>query len=128
MADDIPADLAYSEDHEWVRDDGEVVTIGITHFAQDQLGDVVFVDLPDTGTAVERGQTFGEVESTKSVSDLFAPVAGEIAARNEQLDDAPELVNRDPYGEGWMLQIRPHDRSELDQLLDADSYRALTQG
>ncbi|MFP4636774.1 MAG: glycine cleavage system protein GcvH [Nitriliruptoraceae bacterium] len=124
MSDAIPSELRYSEDHEWVRDEGDTVTIGITDFAQDQLGDVVFVDLPETGSQLTRGASFGEVESTKSVSDLYAPVDGEVVAVNEALSDAPELVNSDPYGEGWMCQLRPSDRSQLDALLDADAYRA----
>ncbi len=122
--DDIPQQLRYTARHEWVRDDGEVITIGITSFAQDELGDVVYVDLPPTGTQVRADEPFGEVESTKSVSDLYAPVTGEIVERNEDLDDRPELVNADPYGEGWMVRIRPADRTELDALLDADGYRA----
>ncbi len=122
--DDIPQQLRYTARHEWVRDDGEVITIGITSFAQDELGDVVYVDLPPTGTQVRADEPFGEVESTKSVSDLYAPVTGEIVERNEDLDDRPELVNADPYGEGWMVRIRPADPTELDALLDADGYRA----
>ena len=123
MSTDAPDDLRYTEDHEWVRDDGEVVLVGITHFAQDELGDVVYVDLPAAGAEVDRGQAFGEVESTKSVSDLFAPVSGVIRERNEVLEDRPELVNEDPYGEGWMVAIEPRDRGELDGLLDAATYR-----
>ncbi len=128
MSDTAPQTLIYTEQHEWIRDDGDVVTVGITHFAQDQLGDVVYVDLPSPGAEVEAEQPFGEVESTKSVSDLFAPVSGEIVARNEELDDRPELVNSDPYGEGWMLSIRPSDRSQLDSLLDAEAYIAFSEG
>lgn len=128
MSDTAPQTLIYTEQHEWIRDDGDVVTVGITHFAQDQLGDVVYVDLPSPGAEVEAEQPFGEVESTKSVSDLFAPVSGEIVARNEELDDRPELVNSDPYGEGWMLSIRPSDRSQLDGLLDAEAYIAFSEG
>lgn len=120
-----PADLRYTEEHEWVRDDGDVVMVGITDYAQEQLGDVVYVDLPVAGAQVERGQPFGEVESTKSVSDLYAPVSGTIVERNDQLEDRPELINEEPYGEGWMVTIRPTDRSELDGLLDVDAYRKL---
>jgi glycine cleavage system H protein len=123
VSDDIPGDLRYTSDHEWVRDEGEVVVIGITSFAQEQLGDVVYVDLPGAGAEVEQGQAFGEVESTKSVSDLFAPVSGTVVERNEDLDDRPELVNSDPYGHGWMVTIAPSDRAQLDQLLDATAYR-----
>lgn len=128
MSTDAPDDLRYTEDHEWVRDDGEVLLIGITHFAQDELGDVVYVDLPAAGAEVDRGQAFGEVESTKSVSDLFAPVSGVIRERNEVLEDRPELVNEDPYGEGWMVAIEPRDRGELDGLLDAATYRERAAG
>ena len=128
MSDTAPPALIYTEQHEWIRDEGDVVTVGITHFAQDQLGDVVYVDLPSPGAEVEAEQPFGEVESTKSVSDLFAPVTGEVVARNEELDDRPELVNSDPYGEGWMVTIRPSDRGQLTGLLDAAGYLAFTQG
>lgn len=126
MSSDTPSHLRYTERHEWTRDDGEVVVIGITHFAQEQLGDVVFVDVPGPGTQVDAGQAFGEVESTKSVSDLFAPVSGEIVERNEELDERPELVNADPYGDGWLVAIRPSDRAQLEQLLDAAGYTAVT--
>lgn len=128
MADETPSDLRYTEQHEWVRDDGEVVRVGITHFAQDQLGDVVYVDLPSPGAEVEQGQPFGEVESTKSVSDLYAPITGVVEERNDALDTRPELVNTDPYGDGWMLTIRPADKSEIDALLDAEAYRAVVEG
>ncbi len=120
------AQLRYTAQHEWIRDEGEVVRIGITVFAQDQLGDVVYVDLPAPGAEVERDQAFGEVESTKSVSDLYAPVSGTVVERNEALDDRPELVNEAPLGDGWMVTIRPDDRAELEQLLDADAYAKLT--
>lgn len=126
MSAEIPSDLRYTSDHEWVRDDGEVVTIGITHHAQDQLGDVVYVDLPSPGAQLQQGQAFGEVESTKSVSDLFAPVSGTVAARNEELGERPELVNQDPYGAGWIVTITPSDPSQLDGLLDAAGYGELT--
>jgi len=128
VSDTAPPTLIYTEQHEWIRDDGDLVTVGITHFAQDQLGDVVYVDLPSPGAEVEAEQPFGEVESTKSVSDLFAPVSGEVVARNEDLDDRPELVNSDPYGEGWMVSIRPSDRSQLEGLLDAEAYIAFSEG
>jgi glycine cleavage system H protein len=128
VSDDTPSQLRYTEQHEWVRDDGELVTVGITHFAQDQLGDVVYVDLPSPGAEVELDQPFGEVESTKSVSDLYAPVTGVVVERNEELDERPELVNTDPYGDGWMVTIRPSDRAQLDALLDAEAYQASTTG
>lgn len=122
----VPGDLRYSSDHEWVRDDGDVVRIGITDYAQDALGDVVFVELPDAGVEVSANTSFSEIESTKSVSDIFAPVSGEIVEVNTALDDAPELVNEDPYGAGWICAIRPSNRAELDDLLDAAGYEALT--
>lgn len=127
MSTDTPADLRYTADHEWTRDDGEVIRVGITDFAQDQLGDVVYVDLPAPGTEVSKGQAFGEVESTKSVSDLYAPVSGVIRERNEALEERPELINEDPYGEGWMVAIEPRDRGEVDELLDVEAYRATLQ-
>lgn len=126
MADDTPGDLRYTENHEWVRVEGDLTRIGITDFAQEQLDDVVYVDLPGPGTEVRQGQPVGEVESHKSVSDLFAPVSGMVEERNEQLDDRPELVNEDPYGEGWMLTIRPADAAELENLMDAEAYEQHT--
>jgi glycine cleavage system H protein len=123
----IPSDLRYSTDHEWVRVDGDIVTIGITEYAQDALGDVVFVELPEAGVSVTAGATFSEVESTKSVSDIYAPVTGAISAVNETLESAPELLNSDPYGDGWICRIQMTDPSELDGLMDADAYRALTE-
>jgi glycine cleavage system H protein len=123
----IPEELRYTEEHEWVRPDGQRVQVGITHYAQDQLGDVVYVDLPASGTRVEQGQPFGEVESTKSVSDLYAPVTGTVVEVNEALSSAPELVNSDPYGDGWMVVIETDDAAEVGALLDAGAYRALTE-
>ena len=124
----IPAELRYSSDHEWVRVDGDVATIGITEYAQDALGDVVFVELPEAGLAVSTGDSFSEVESTKSVSDIYAPVTGAISAVNDALESQPELLNSDPYGEGWICRISLSDPSELDALMDADAYRKLTEG
>ena len=124
----IPDDLRYSSDHEWVRRDGDVVTIGITDYAQDSLGDVVFVELPDVGLEVVANDTFTEVESTKSVSDIYAPVGGTIASVNQVLEDRPELLNDDPYGEGWICTITMSDPSQYDSLLDAAGYRSLTEG
>lgn len=122
----IPEDLRYSSDHEWVRTtdetDGVTVRIGITDYAQNSLGDIVFVQVPEPGTTVEPGESIGEVESTKSVSDLFAPVSGTVVARNEVLDSTPELVNSDPYGDGWMIEVQLTDPSALDELLDAAGY------
>jgi glycine cleavage system H protein len=122
----VPADLRYTKDHEWVRVEGDEATVGITQYAADQLGDVVFVELPEAGSAVEQASTFGVVESVKAVSDLFVPVSGEIVAANEALTSQPELVNSEPYGAGWMLRIRLADRGQLDDLLDAPAYEQLT--
>ena len=123
-----PADLSYTAEHEWVKAVGDAVRIGITDYAQEALGDIVFVTLPAVGTEVGAGQTMGEVESTKSVSDIYAPVAGTVMARNEALDANPELVNSDPYGEGWMVEISPSGGvdSALSGLLDAAAYEAHT--
>lgn len=125
---DIPADLRYSSDHEWVRVDGATVTIGITEYAQDALGDVVFVEMPDSGASVAAGESFSEVESTKSVSDIYAPVGGSIVEVNAALESTPELLNSDPYGAGWICRIEVANAAELDALMDADAYRALTEG
>ena len=121
----VPTDLRYTKDHEWVRTDGDEATIGITKYAADQLGDIVFVELPASGTSIEQFATFGVVESVKAVSDLFAPVSGEVTAANEDLAGKPEVVNSDPCGDGWMLRVRVADTSQLDDLLDADAYDAL---
>ncbi len=125
---DIPAELRYSSDHEWVRVDGTTVTIGITEYAQDALGDVVFVEMPDAGLAVAAGESFSEVESTKSVSDIYAPITGAITEVNAALESQPELLNSDPYGAGWICRIEVTDPSELDGLMDAEAYRTLTEG
>ncbi len=120
---EVPSELKYTAEHEWVRTgDGPSVRIGITDFAQEALGDVVYVNLPDVGASVAAGVAVGEVESTKSVSDLFAPIAGTVTARNDALDATPELINSDPYGEGWILEIEPSDPAEVDGLLDAAAY------
>ena len=124
----IPVDLRYSSDHEWIRQDGNTVTIGVTDFAQDSLGDVVFVEAAEAASVVTVGDSFTEVESTKSVSDIYAPVSGTIVAVNEKLDDTPELLNSDPYGEGWICSIEMSDPTQLEGLMDADGYRALTEG
>jgi glycine cleavage system H protein len=121
----IPADLRYTKEHEWVRVEGDVATIGITAHAADQLGDIVFVELPAAGRALEQFATFGVVESVKAVSDLFAPVAGEVVEANGALASAPEVVNSDPYGAGWMLRVRLADAAQVDALLDPDAYEAL---
>ncbi|HUX04228.1 MAG TPA: glycine cleavage system protein GcvH [Acidimicrobiales bacterium] len=122
----IPEDLRYSTDHEWARADGNVVRIGITDYAQDALGDVVFVDLPKVGTELSSGGTLGEVESTKSVSEIYAPVGGVVSAINETLVGAPEAINTDPYGEGWICEISTSSTSDFEALLDAEGYRAQT--
>ncbi|MFL5757905.1 MAG: glycine cleavage system protein GcvH [Chloroflexota bacterium] len=122
----VPADLRYTKEHEWVRVAGDEATIGITEFAATQLGDVVFVELPDPGRSLDQFATFGVVESVKAVSDLFAPLAGEVVARNDELDGRPELVNSDPYGDGWMLRLRVADAAQVDALLDANAYEQLT--
>jgi glycine cleavage system H protein len=124
----VPEDLRYSTDHEWARSEEGRVRVGITDFAQDTLGDVVFVDLPEVGTTVAAGGTFGEVESTKSVSDLYAPVGGTVVEVNTELADAPNRINDDPYGEGWICVIEPSDPAELDALLDAAGYQQLVDG
>ncbi|MBA2315943.1 MAG: glycine cleavage system protein GcvH [Chloroflexi bacterium] len=121
----VPTDLRYSKDHEWVRVDGDGATIGITEYAAAQLGDVVFVELPDPGSTLDQFGTFGVVESVKAVSDLFAPVAGEVVEVNGELAGRPELVNEEPYGAGWMLRLRIADAAQLEQLLDAPAYEQL---
>jgi glycine cleavage system H protein len=122
----IPEDLRYTDKHEWVTTGGATVRVGITDFAQDALGDIVFVQLPEPGSTVEAGAPVGEVESTKSVSDIYAPVSGTVVARNEQLTDRPELINTDPYGSGWMIEIEVADPSATGSLLDAAGYAELT--
>jgi glycine cleavage system H protein len=122
-----PDDLKYTSEHEWVRSPGEAegsVRIGITDYAQDALGDIVYVSMPDVGADVEDGSAVGELESTKSVSDVYAPLAGSVVARNEALEATPELVNSDPYGEGWLFEIVPSDATAVDGLMDADTYRS----
>lgn len=119
-----PEDLKYDREHEWVRVSGDVATIGISDFAQDQLGEVVYVDLPSAGGAVSAGDSFGEIESVKSVSELFSPVSGEIVEVNGALDDAPETVNSDAYGAGWIIKVKLSDPAEVDALMDAAAYEA----
>jgi glycine cleavage system H protein len=121
-----PDDLAYSREHEWVRVDGGRATIGITSFAADELGDIVFVELPEVGAALSQFAAFGVVESVKAVSDLFAPISGAIVEVNDALRESPELLNADPYGEGWIARVELSDRGELDTLLDAEAYAAET--
>ncbi|WP_435359037.1 glycine cleavage system protein GcvH [Haloarchaeobius sp. DFWS5] len=122
MSFETPDDRKYEESHEWVLQNGDTVRIGITDFAQDELGDVVFVELPEVGDQITQGDAFGVIESIKAVSDLYAPVSGEVTDVNEALFDAPELVNEDPFDDGWMLEVAPSDESELDDLMSADEY------
>ena len=125
MADfEYPDQLRYTSEHEWVQPAGNRVRVGITAYAQDALGDIVFVSLPDEGATVSAGSSVGEVESTKSVSDLYAPISGTVVARNEALDASPDLVNTDPYGEGWMFEVEPADPEAVDGLLTSEQYRA----
>jgi glycine cleavage system H protein len=125
---EFPDDLRYTKEHEWVRDEGSGrVRVGITDYAQDALGDVVYVDVPEVGTSVTAGQPFSEVESTKSVSDVYAPVTGTVVERNPLLEDRPELVNQSPYGDGWLVVIEASDLHQLDELMDAASYRSFVE-
>jgi glycine cleavage system H protein len=124
---DVPDDLKYTAEHEWIRvpSGGGAVRVGITDYAQEALGDVVYVSLPEVGADVQKGAAVGEVESTKSVSDIFAPLSGTVSARNDKLDENPELINSDPYGAGWILEIEVSDAGDLDSLLDAGAYATL---
>ena len=121
----VPGDLRYTKEHEWVRVDGDEATVGITHYAAEHLGDIVFVELPDVGRVLEQFATFGVVESVKAVSDMFAPVSGEVLSANAALADKPELVNGDPYGEGWMVRVRLADAGQLEALMDPAAYEQL---
>ncbi len=123
----FPDDLRYTREHEWARKKGRNVVVGITEYAQDQLGDVVYLELPDVGDPVKKGDSFGVVESTKAVSELFAPVSGKVVEVNDPLADAPETVNEDPYEEGWMVVIEPSDPAELEALMDAKAYQAFVE-
>ena len=125
---EFPEDLRYTKEHEWVRQEGEGrVRVGITDYAQDALGDVVYVDVPEVGTEITANQAFSEVESTKSVSDVFAPVSGTVSERNALLEERPELINEQPYGDGWIVVLQVSETAELDALMDADAYRSLVQ-
>ena len=124
----VPDELRYSSDHEWVRVEGDKIRIGITDYAQDALGDVVFVQVPEPGQSLDSGATFGEVESTKSVSEIYAPIAGTVLEVNADLEASPELVNSDPYGAGWIAIVTPADASATESLMDAAAYRQLTDG
>lgn len=121
----IPSELKFTKDHEWVKIDGDTATIGITDFAQSELGDIVYVDVDSLDDTVEKDEVFGSVEAVKTVSDLFMPLTGEVIEFNEGLEDAPENVNNDPYGDGWMIKIKISDASQIDSLLDADAYKEL---
>ena len=121
----VPAELKYTKEHEWIRVEGEEAVVGITDYAQSQLGDIVFVECETVGDALEAGETFGTIEAVKTVSDLYLPVGGEVLEFNEGLEDEPELVNKDPYGKGWIVKIKINDETELDGLLSADAYKAL---
>ena len=121
----IPAELKYTKDHEWVRIEGDEAVIGITDFAQSELGDIVFVEVETEGESIESEEIFGSVEAVKTVSDLFMPLSGEVLSFNSELEDAPEVVNSDPYGEGWMIRVKISDKSEVDTLLSAEQYKDL---
>ncbi|MGK7371504.1 MAG: glycine cleavage system protein GcvH [Candidatus Halalkalibacterium sp. M3_1C_030] len=123
----IPKELKYTKEHEWIRDNGDgTATVGITDFAQGELGDIVFVELEEVGFEFDKDESFGTVEAVKTVSELFAPVSGEITEINEKLEDEPELVNEDPYGEGWMITLKISDKSEMDDLMSAEEYEEIT--
>lgn len=124
----IPAELKYTKDHEWIKIEGNIATVGITDFAQGELGDIVYVDVDTVDDTVEEGEVFGSVEAVKTVSDLFMPLSGEVTEFNEELEDEPELVNTDPYNKGWMIKIDISDSSQIDDLLDAEAYKNLIQG
>lgn len=121
----FPTNVKYTSEHEWIRLEGEVAYVGITDYAQDQLGDIVFVDIPTEGETLAAGEVFGTIEVVKTISDLFLPVSGEVLEQNEALADQPELVNTDPYGEGWIIKIKPAADADFDSLLDAEAYKAL---
>jgi glycine cleavage system H protein len=120
---DTPSDLKYTEEHEWLRVDGDTVEIGITDYAQGELGDIVFVELPSVGDQIERGESFGTIEAVKAVSDLYAPITGKVTEINDSLEDDPTVINRDPYGDGWMIKVEISDSSEIEKLLTADAYK-----
>lgn len=124
----LPGDLRYAEDHEWARKEDDKIRVGIDDYAQDQLGDIVFVELPRSGDKLAKGDVFGSVESVKAVSELFMPVSGEVVAVNKKLEESPELVNSNPYKDGWMIDVKPDDPSELDQLMTKDAYLEMLKG
>ncbi|MFW9935206.1 MAG: glycine cleavage system protein GcvH [Candidatus Thorarchaeota archaeon] len=124
----IPADLLYTKEHEWIRQEDGIVRVGITDYAQEELHEVVMVELPAVGTAVKANEVFGTVDSVKATSELFSPVSGEVVEMNEKLEEAPELVNNDPYGEGWMITIKPSSPDEIKSLMNPDAYKTFTEG
>ncbi len=124
----IPEDLRYTKDHEWARPEGDLVTCGVTDYAQDQLGDIVFVELPEVGDSLSKGGEFGTVESVKAVAELYSPIGGEVVEVNGELDESPQFVNQDPYGKGWMIKVRPVNLNELDDLMNAQQYEDMLKG
>ena len=124
----FPQNLKYKNEHEWIRVEGDIAYVGITDYAQEQLGDIVFVDIPTVGEALEAGEVFGTIEVVKTISDLFLPVAGEVLEQNEALEENPELVNKDPYGEGWLIKMKPADVKAVEDLLDAEGYKEVING
>ncbi len=124
----FPQNLKYTNEHEWIRVEGEFAYVGITDYAQEQLGDIVFVDIPTVGETLEAGDTFGTIEVVKTISDLFLPIAGEVLELNEALEENPELVNKDPYGEGWLIKMKPADVRTVEDLLSAEAYQAVVNG
>ncbi len=124
----LPEDVQYTDDHEWAKKEGETIKIGLTDYAQDQLGDIVFVELPEVGDSFSKGDEFGSVESVKAVSEIYMPISGEIVSVNEELEDAPELVTNEPYTGGWLVEIKPEDPAEIDSLLNKEGYLAVLKG
>ena len=124
----FPQNLKYTNEHEWIRVEGDIAYVGITDYAQEQLGDIVFVDIPTVGESLEAGEVFGTIEVVKTISDLFLPVAGEVMEQNEALEENPELVNKAPYGEGWLIKVKPTDLKAVEDLLDAEAYKAVVNG
>lgn len=124
----FPQNVKYTKEHEWIRLEGDVAYVGITDYAQEQLGDIVFVDIPSEGEALEADEVFGTIEVVKTISDLFLPIAGEILEQNAALEENPELVNQDPYGQGWLVKMRPANTADVDNLLDAEAYKAVVNG
>ena len=124
----FPQNLKFTNEHEWIRVEGDIAYVGITDYAQEQLGDIVFVDIPTVGESLEAGEVFGTIEVVKTISDLFLPVAGEVMEQNEALEENPELVNKDPYGEGWLIKVKPEDIKAVEDLLDAEGYKEVING